>query len=115
MVTQTKDGNCYKRITSRQKVAKDIEEDADGMGKKDNLYHKANKPITANKGTLQKGRTTRTYLEEGNSQSHTSKGRATRTCSKRQGKEQNGRCYKRSVIINIYAFFATNANNHMGD
>ena len=86
MVTQTKEGNCYKHITSRQAVAESTEEDEDGMDMKEKLSYKANMPITTNKCTTKKGRTTRTYLEKSYAKIHASKGRTTRTYSYRQRK-----------------------------
>ena len=115
MGTQTKEVSCYERITSRQDVAKDIEEDKDGMGTKDEQLRQGLMPITTNTCTTQKSSHTRTYLEEGDSESHTLKGRTTRTYSERQRKGKNHRCYKHSIIITIYVFFSKDANNHMGD
>ena len=83
MATQTKEGSCYKHITSRKATTKNIEEDKDGLGAKEKLSNKANMPITTNKCTMQKGRTTRSYLEKSLGEIHASKDRTTRTCSHR--------------------------------
>ena len=71
-------------------------------------------PITTNTRAMQKSRTTRTYLEKGNTKSSASTGRTTRTCSQKQREGQGSRCHRHCIIIDIYDFYARDAEDQMG-
>ena len=75
MDTQAKEGSYHRTlICSRTTTTSTIEDEA-GMGPKDKWIYTGTMPITKNKCTMQKSRTTRTYLEEGDSNAHTLKGK----------------------------------------